>query len=471
MKKGFSTLELLIAMAVLTMSFSAVVLISFSNQSLMADSDNSNDALNKAQSLLEDTKNLAKINFDSVENTTQTDGIFTKDLIVTELDAITKKITAQVSWQNGQKKVDLYNIIANLSNGPGADTCSFALSGDWSHPEVHTFALASLWAAELPAQSNGIYTITDLDAYLGKLYITADSTGSPGAVVTQKTFFVLNLADPSNPTLLGKADNDPATISGLAAVRTSQQYSYAASSIASNGQLQIFDITSNPPRRIENFQVPSTSVGSSIFYKNGYVYLGLSNDAAGPEFFIINVSNPTSPTVVGSAEIGGTVNDIYVHKNFAYVASSNGQNIKVFNITAPTENMDVAGSYSSGSNHGKRLSVLGDTIYLGKTTGTNEFYILNGTNINNITSQGSINFGTPTDINGMEIRSNLAFFATAAGNMQIWNITDPENPVVFANPSVNLGNPAKDLDCEGNYIYVASNDGSGRGYISAITAH
>jgi len=40
----------------------------------------------------------------------------------------------------------------------------------------------------------------------------------------------------------------------------------------------------------------------------------------------------------------------------------------------------------------------------------------------------------------------------------------------YLSSPISLGNPAAALDCEGNHIYVASNDSSGNGYITIITA-
>ena len=195
-QRGILTLELIISLGLLATILTAVFLMSFSSQSLLIDSQNNNDALIKAQEVLEAAKNMAKVDFDSVANSTETDGIFTKNLIVTELDAITKKISAEVTWNNGAKKVDLYNVIANFSNGPGANTCSFVMNGNWNNPQTYSFKLSSLWGSELAADSNGIYTITGLDAYLGKLYVTAESSATPNVTDTQKDFFVLNLANP-----------------------------------------------------------------------------------------------------------------------------------------------------------------------------------------------------------------------------------------------------------------------------------
>ncbi len=474
-KKGFSTLEILIATAVLTVTLSAVIIVSFSSQSFMIDSKNGNDGLNEAQALLEEAKNSAKIDFDLVQNKTETNGIFTKQLTVTEVDAITKKISAEVTWQNGEKKVDLYSLVTNLANGPASNTCSFVLSGNWNSPQVHTFALASLWPAELPTDSNGIYTITGLDAYLGKLYITADSSNSVGVTKKQKTFFVLNLATPTSPTLLGSVDNDATTATGLAALHVGQTYAYTISALSGGSQLQIFDITYNPPKLIKTFQVSANVAATSIFYKEGIVYLGLANNSSGPEFYTIDVSDPLNPHTLGSAEIGSGVRDMYLHDNLMYVASGDTENIKIFDISNPASPVKV-GKYisayppSGNSNQGNHIFVLNNTAYLGRTGGTNEFYMLDTSNPNAVSEEGSFDVTGSTDVVGLAVRNTLAFLATSSGQLQILNIADPLHITNATGSPITLGNPASVLDCEGNNIYVASNDSAGRGYITVVSA-
>lgn len=473
---GFLTLELLIAMAILATVLFAVTFISFSSQSFMIDSQNTNDALSKAQAFLEEAKNNAKIDFDLVQDVTSVDGMFTKELVVTELDAITKKIAAEVSWDDGQKHVELYTIIANLSNGPGANTCSAIRAGNWTSPRTQTFRLSSLWQAEDPEVSNGIYTITGLDAYLGRLYVTVDSAGTAGVINSQRDFFMLNLSNPLSPTLFGGSDNDTGTATGLTTVRTSGNYAYTVSASGTNGQLHIFDITYNPPRLIESLQVASGVVGTSLFYKNDYLYLGLANNTGGSEFFIIDVEDPESPSVVGTAEIGAGVSDIYVHTHFAYVATTGSDAVKVFDVTTPSMGMQAAGVFtspqavSSGVNQASRLAVVDDRLYVGRTQGTNELYILNKTTPASLTSLGAIDLAGSANIFGLAIRDELAFLATTAGQVLMYNISNPAASTSVGS-AISLGNPARALDCEGNYIYVASNDASGNGYITVITGN
>ena len=98
-------------------------------------------------------------------------------------------------------------------------------------------------------------------------------------------------------------DNDIKVNSGLMAVAvassTSGSYAYVASASSfARGQLQIIDI-SNPasPAVVATYTIPTSVVstagsGNAIFYKDGYVYLGLTKTSAdGSEFNIIDVKD------------------------------------------------------------------------------------------------------------------------------------------------------------------------------------
>ena len=79
---GFATLEVLMALAIVMLALSATILVSFGNQSLLADSQTSRTALSKARVLLESVRIIAEDDLRSVAllATTATDSVYTKDL-------------------------------------------------------------------------------------------------------------------------------------------------------------------------------------------------------------------------------------------------------------------------------------------------------------------------------------------------------------------------------------------------------
>lgn len=60
---GFSTLELLLAMALLALAFSAVLPVVFSAAVLTEDNQNSSDALGKAETIIQTAKSSAQNNY------------------------------------------------------------------------------------------------------------------------------------------------------------------------------------------------------------------------------------------------------------------------------------------------------------------------------------------------------------------------------------------------------------------------
>jgi hypothetical protein len=81
-----------------------------------------------------------------------------------------------------------------------------------------------------------------------------------------------------------------------------------------------------------------------------------------------------------------------------------------------------------GSNHGKVSVVKGKTTYLGRTYGTNEFYILDTSNDGLIVPIGykDVGSGNTTSIYSMVVQNNLSFLLTKS-SFQIWDIEKPKN--------------------------------------------
>lgn len=487
---GFSTLEMLIAMTILILVLSAVILVSFGNQSVLTDSQTNTEALSLAQGLLEQEQALARKDFRLVTPTSTVDGIYQKKVdVLTQSDFYTKKVTATVSWTAEHQRpqsVSLSALVTNFENAVGGDTCDSVLSGNWTNPQIKNVTADF---AQAVGDSSGIYPITDLDAYQGKLYVTVNNT----AVNTKETLFIFNIADPASPALLGKIDNSPTISAGLGAVRVAGNYAYVANGYGANfgtctqgnncAQLQVIDI-SNPatPSLSFSFKVPGVkgtagqAVGNTIFYKEGYVYLGLTKTSSGPEFDIIDVHNPLGPFWVGGYQTAAGINAIYVRGKYAYLATPNSQELTILDVSNPT-NPTLAGGFDAPDavGNGKSLDQIGDKLYLGRTvTSFNpELYILDDT----VPATNPLPvLGSPQEIsssvNGLLVRDYLAFLVTTNSQFQIWNVANPAGVTQWASPvSLPSSSTGRALDCEENYLFAGSVDPStNKGYLTVITS-
>ncbi len=498
-QSGFLTLEILIAMTVLILMLAVVVMVSFGNQSMVANSQSNAEALNIAQGLLEKAQADSRKDFNLVNpisSITSSDG-FVSSIDVKQIDYFTKLVTATVKFpeDNGiNGSTILSSIITNFNNAVGGDTCSSVILPDtetWKNPNIkEKFSdLSSL------ASISDNYPITDIDAYRDKLYVAIGKTTS----LTAPTFFVFNIddSDISNPKLTseGFIDNDGTKQSGINAVTVSEDtasqttYAYVAAA-GTTKQLQVIDVSTNLPIvKPNSLTVTGGSAGNSIFYKNGYIYLGLKSSTTGPEFHIIDVHKPTSSlSEVGhwpeNGSLGHDINSIFVSGRYAYLATPDSRNLIVLNISnvsAPT----LAGSYDDGgSNNGKSIFAVGDTLYLGRTEGGTELSVLNESDptvtppvfdsdstinksIDGIFVRGKLNSQT------LQIPEALAFLLTPS-NFTVMNVSDSTNMSPWGSEPLPSGTFGSSLfepvfDCEGNNFFIGSNDTSNNGHISVVT--
>lgn len=506
--KGFSTLELMISLALISLILSTVILISFGNQSFLIASQNNSGALKIAQGLIEKQQALAQKDFNLVNPISpENEDIYEKSVEVKLLpDFLTKEIKTIITWKN-ENQLDnnlvLTTLISDFNSPAGNNTCNSTLLGNWNLPIVDSIIDFSSFS-NIP---NGTYTLTNVDAYKNRLYVTAGQTGSE---VSLPTLFIFDISNKKNPELLGKIDNAPNVSKGLNAILISEDltsspmrtYAYAASNTSSNystcnpisnqacGEIYIFDVT-NPTsidfkanlKIISDPIIEGQLVTKTIFYKNGYLFLGLEKNA-GSEFQIINIHHPNLITsgpypAIGDFEIGNDINSIYIKNNFAYIASPNNQELKILDIENLKNPILVEG-FDSGSRNGKSLYSVGDRLYFGKAkdiSSDKDFYILNNKNPEGPLSEISSTNILASSINNIIVRSNLGFFLTNS-TLEIFNIGEPtslspfnlENPLTTLPLTINGSTIKPSMDCEGNYLYITSNDISGKGYLSIITS-
>jgi len=477
-------LEILIAMAILVMVLSAVVLVAFGSQSMLVDSQTNSEAISKAQEMLEHAQALARKDFKLVNPTSAiADDIYQKKVDVAAssdpLDFFTKKVTATISWpaEHGRTlNVKLDALVTNFENASGGDTCNSVLGGDWAHPNLNSFFVSDM----------NINSTVAVDVYSRKLYVAISNANSS----TTPTVFIYSLADPSNPSLADSFDNADGIKTGVSDLRATDKYLYLAKATGpGSGQLQIFDNSVSPPVQVgSDFKVTGATggggqaTGNTIFYKDGYVYLGLTATASGPEFHIIDVHDPANPFEVGywpsSGHLGHDINAIYVKGRYVYLAhpidsaAANIEEVTVLDISNPTLPQRVGG-YDAPDNagHGKSLYLVGDTLYLGRTqTASNpEFYILDSSNPASISATSSQEISS--SVNDLIVRDYLAFLITTDSQFQIWRLDNPSGITQYAAPLAlpNSGEGSA-LDCEGNYFYVGSLDSANNAYISVISA-
>lgn len=494
---GFLTLELMIALILITLSVTAVILVSFGSQGMLVGAQTSSEALQKAQGMLEGAQQLARTDFDMVNPiATTTDGIYQVSLSVAPYAAneyFVKKVTAHVAWTDERhtaRTTSLTLLVTDYTHAVGGNTCSSALNGKWNPPILTPYPLNPATFGSLPASG---YQVSDMNAYQGMLYVAMGSTTN----ATDPTLLIFDIKNPATPLFKGALDNAASTKDGFAAVAiatsSTSNYAYLANihdaswnSCAQGpacAQLQIVNIA-NPaaPSLTANIKLATNTVpfvngsggqavGKSIFFKDNYVYLGLSKTGTGPELVIIDVHNfPSSPPVVlGSFSVGAAVNAIDVKGDYAYLATaSTTARLIVLYVKDPLHPVRVYTPIGNGFGNGKALATAGGMLYFGRTFDNSnpELAVFNNKNPSSTAPSLATTTELGVSLDGIIVRDYLRFLLTNT-DLQIVNATSSAH-TTLALPAVG-GTYPPSFDCEGNTLYVGSSDGSGNGVLSVIT--
>ena len=233
-------------------------------------------------------------------------------------------------------------------------------------------------------------------------------------------------------------------------VFVSGNYAYVAD--GSSG-LQIINIA-NPssPTLAGSYDTPGFA--GRVFVSGSYAYV--ADGSSGLQ--IINITNPSSPTLAGSFGAEGAAVDVHVSGNYAYMADiivpwySILWIIDISNPSSPTR----AGAYEA-LNWPDGIFVSGNYAYVADAySGSSELQIIDISNPSSPTLVGS--YDTPDNPVEVFVSGNYAYLLNSGPpGLEVINITNPSNPTLVASysPSWDAG----EVFVSGGYIYVAAGSG------------
>lgn len=160
----------------------------------------------------------------------------------------------------------------------------------------------------------------------------------------------------------------------------------------------------------------------SIFTQGNYAYVGRTNTGIGTEFYILDISNPASPVLVGQRDLNTNPNDIVVVGNYAYIASDdNSSELQIVDVSTP----------STIANAGKLTTV-----------------DLTSANSNSINA----------DAVGLATDGTYLYMARVTGDkLIIFNLSTPAAPTIVGRLTTIVGN-AIDIALSGSTAYVITDD-------------
>ncbi|MFC1656533.1 hypothetical protein ACFL14_01015 [Patescibacteria group bacterium] len=403
--RSFTITELLIALAIFAILASSIIYVIIDALESSRASKDRSIASNLGQEGLEIVRNIRNRDYSSLVNGTY--GLvfsgnewtlsptpeliqdrFTREIIISDYATNEKLINSKISWQLRPGRNLNINFESILSNWKG----SAPTIPSWTNPY-----LAS--TLDLPGNSNGL----QIDVVDNLAYIVR-SNG------TINEFVIVDVSIPNNPQMLGSIDLGA---SGKDVV-VSEDYAYVATDHNSQ-ELTVINISnSSNPQIIGSYDAPKNANTYSVNIQDSTVYLGRAS-SNGDELFSIDVSDPSSPTLLDSINLNGAARSIELLSNYAYVANSfDNQELQIINISDPN-NISIISSYDVGGNQDAYSVKIIDqnNLLLGRSNNNDgsELYILDISDVNNINEIS--NFNSNQRINDIAYSSSnsLSFFS------------------------------------------------------------
>jgi hypothetical protein len=167
---------------------------------------------------------------------------------------------------------------------------------------------------------------------------------------------------------------------------------------------------------------------------------------------VIDISDPTNPTYAGSYEVPGLSLGVTVWGDYAYLADhANSAQLQILDISDPTDPMPVASYTTPGST--RYVVISGDYAYVAEIDSGLE--VVDISDPTNPTFAGRCT--TPGMARGLDVSGDYAYIGDDLEGLQVIDISDPTNPVIIG--SRVLPSYALRVAACGDYVYVADHAG------------
>lgn len=241
------------------------------------------------------------------------------------------------------------------------------------------------------------------------------------------------------------------TVSSASCIFVQGRYAYVMRTGASS-ILQIIDV-SNPSNPTLEGSVSGLPLGPvAIYVQGGYAYV---MNAGGGSMSIIDVRNPNNPVVVATVATGAGSQSVYVQGRYAYVVNAGVFALQVFEVSNPALPVLVGSRALVGFNSPLWVTVQDNYAYVSQGT-SNVLQIVDITNPTNPQLAGNIGLGSAPK--GIAVQGRYAYvvLTTSPGKLQIVDISNPNSPTLAGFVSTG-GNGPQLVSVQGRYAYVLNN--------------
>lgn len=455
--KGISTLEIIIAFAILILGIGAILTLTFGSENMLANNEE------RLSGILKNKNLLGKIYQTPYDSITPTSNL---NIPQAQISQCGKNIKIQNSWSvdGSIKETDLES---RITDRPRIE----ALGGDC----IYNFLEQKFDSLNLFNKTNIPTKPTTIDTLDNYIYI--GTAQAPYLAIFKKDDSGISMVQFNNNFNLNTSPNHIDVIKKISGGET-KIIAFLAMNAATN-QLQILDLTDPSTPTLKATKALSPCVAGSApqgwrleAYQNSlYIFTRFT---AGPEFHVFNIENLDDVYEYGNGsckgfELGDTAEDIVVkdkkidgeNKRFVYLATDESdQELRVLDasIDSNIKSIPEAKTDLPGLQDGQSLFLLGDTLYFGRqsTTSGPELYLFDTTNpTKGLPILQSAEIGT--GVNALKVLGKNIFLITpkSGKELQIWT-QDESNQFKPINTYSAKNLNFLGIDIDEKFLYIIS---------------
>ena len=248
---------------------------------------------------------------------------------------------------------------------------------------------------------------------------------------TSQNFIIADAWNPTSITILGSLPYPAEDIA------LSGDYAY----LVHFKNLRIINVSDpSSPQLVGSYDMLSGNV-RGIAISGGYAYVADASEG----LKIIDVNNPAAPTLIGKYDTQGFAFEVAVSGDYAYIADSN-RGVQIINVSNPA-NPTLAGSYDTPGSASDIVLSVGHACLADFDGGLQVINIVNPS-----VPSFAANLKMPSYAEEIAGSGNYIAVGQDRSVVDLIDISDPRNPVLagrsYGNPSI------EDLDFEGKRAFV-----------------
>ncbi|MDD9952767.1 MAG: hypothetical protein OXR66_00355 [Candidatus Woesearchaeota archaeon] len=207
----------------------------------------------------------------------------------------------------------------------------------------------------------------------------------------------------------------------------------------------IENILNSAPTNIANLSFGAGAARAfDVVGNNVYVALDATN-----RFVIVDVTDPTSPEVIGNMSIGTDPRSVHVVGSYAYVTDDDSDDLKIIDVSDPS-NISLAGTYSVGTET-HNVFVSGGYAFIQESAGNDDVLIIDVSDPTNPFQVSTLDIGAASGTE-LFVLDNYLYITGENDYFGIVDVSNVSNPVVAFSDAANY--EAANIHVVGRYAYI-----------------